>query len=241
MPSENKAKALEIYLEHQGNITNRKIAELLGEKEKTISAWKSRGKWKEVLQNNECSTTDKSVVLQEKKCSTTKHGAPPGNKNAAGHGAPKGNKNAVGNRGGPPKHNTNAATHHLYSKVIPIDDLDLFEAAGEIDSLAYELQVARYKVNRLIREQQNREMLGVMGGPDGAENFRLKDDFYEQAIQKGLDIVRKIETQVQKQRLDEEKLALERRKVELAEKSVDDKDSDNDDVTIIDDIGDTDE
>jgi uncharacterized protein YjcR len=162
----------------------------------------------------------------EKGVHTKRHGAQPGNKNAVGHGAPKQNQNAVGNRGGPPKHNTNAATHHLYSKVIPIDDLDLFEAAGEIDSLAYELQVARYKVNRLIREQQNREMLGVMGGPDGAENFRLKDDFYEQAIQKGLDIVRKIEAQVQKQRLDEEKLALERRKVVVAEKKIASNDDD---------------
>lgn len=103
MASANKKRALEIFLEHKGNITNRKIAELLGEKEKTISAWKSREKWNVVLQNQECSTTKKTVVLQDKNCSTTvkKRGAPKGSQNSKGHGAPKGNKNAVGNRGGP--------------------------------------------------------------------------------------------------------------------------------------------
>lgn len=121
MASANKARALEIFLEHKGNITNRKIADILGEKEKTISAWKSRGKWNVVLQNDECSTTEKSVVLQNKNCSTTpkKRGAPLGSKNAKGHGAPKGNKNGLGNRGGPggmPR-NKNAVTTGEYETI----------------------------------------------------------------------------------------------------------------------------
>lgn len=80
----NRDKAFEIYIKHGGNIENRAIAEMLGEKEKTISNWKCRDEW--------------NVVLQSKEYSTTKErGGQPGNKNAVGHGGtgPPGNKNAV--------------------------------------------------------------------------------------------------------------------------------------------------
>ena len=50
----NRDKALEIYKAHEGNITNRAIAEMLSVPEKTISAWKSRDKWTHSV---ECSTT----------------------------------------------------------------------------------------------------------------------------------------------------------------------------------------
>jgi len=58
-------EAFELWKQHDGEITNRAIAEQLGVPEKTISAWKSRDKWNATLQNNDCSTTNK-------KCSTTK-------------------------------------------------------------------------------------------------------------------------------------------------------------------------
>lgn len=80
----NQDRAYEIYKEHDGNITNREIAAMLGEDEKVVAVWKSRGKW--------------NVVQQSKKSCTTKaKGGQPGNKNAVGHGGtgPPGNKNAV--------------------------------------------------------------------------------------------------------------------------------------------------
>ena len=80
----NQDRASEIYKEHDGNITNREIATILGEDEKVVAVWKSRGKW--------------NVVQQSKKSCTTKaKGGQPGNKNAVGHGGtgPPGNKNAV--------------------------------------------------------------------------------------------------------------------------------------------------
>lgn len=61
----NREKALQIWLEHGGNISNREIADMLGEKEKTISVWKLRDRWNEVLQNGDCRTTNDE-------CSTTK-------------------------------------------------------------------------------------------------------------------------------------------------------------------------
>lgn len=59
--SPNRDKAFEIYKDHGGNITNREIADMLDENEKTISNWKCRDKWNVVLQKNECSTTNKKV------------------------------------------------------------------------------------------------------------------------------------------------------------------------------------
>ncbi|RTQ92958.1 hypothetical protein EKG35_10455 [Lysinibacillus telephonicus] len=40
----NPDKAFEIYKEHDGNITNRTIAEMLGVSEKTIGSWKYKAK-----------------------------------------------------------------------------------------------------------------------------------------------------------------------------------------------------
>ena len=59
--SPNRDKAFEIYKDHDRNITNREIADMLDENEKTISNWKCRDKWNVVLQKNECSTTNKKV------------------------------------------------------------------------------------------------------------------------------------------------------------------------------------
>ena len=81
----NRDKALEIYREHDGKITNREIAAILGEDEKVVAVWKGRDKWQNVVQQS------------KKSCTTKKRGGQPGNKNAVGHGGtgPPGNKNAV--------------------------------------------------------------------------------------------------------------------------------------------------
>lgn len=116
MPRErnpNRDKAYKIWLEHNGDITNRQIAEMLGENEKVIAVWKQRDKWNVVQQSS------------NESCTTKKRGAPKGNKNAAGNGggAPPGNKNAVGNSGGAPPRNKNAVTTGEY-ETIWMDALD---------------------------------------------------------------------------------------------------------------------
>lgn len=95
----NRDKAKELWLEHGGKITNRRIAELLGIDEKKVAVWKQRDKWNVVQQLAESVVQqDEADVVQRKK----RKGAPVGNKNAVGNkgGAPKGNQNAKGNRGG---------------------------------------------------------------------------------------------------------------------------------------------
>ena len=69
--SPNRDKAFAIWQEHGGNITNRAIADLLGEDEKIIAVWKNRDKWNVVQQSSECCTTNdakpkKSIAKTEK-------------------------------------------------------------------------------------------------------------------------------------------------------------------------------
>ncbi|WP_333880375.1 phage terminase small subunit [Lysinibacillus capsici] len=115
----NRDKAFEIYIEHNGDITNRAIAEKLGVPEKTIGSWKSKSKdnWNEklngVLQTDERSTPNKA-------------------------GAPKGNNNAKGNRGNPnptpkfPKRNSIAEKHGFFSKFLPEETIEIMEAMNEL-------------------------------------------------------------------------------------------------------------
>ncbi|MBZ8125587.1 phage terminase small subunit [Bacillus thuringiensis] len=136
--SPDRNKAYEIFKEHNGDITNRKIAELLSTSEKTVSektlgGWKSKDGWIDklngVLHKNERSTPKKDTEYSKKK-----PGAPKGNKNAVNNrgGAKKGNKNAVGNPGGSaPLRNGNAATHGLYRKYLPQELYDLKEELEE--------------------------------------------------------------------------------------------------------------
>lgn len=109
--SPNRDKAYEIYKEHNGDIENRRIAELLGISEKSISGWKCKDKWEEQLNG----------VLQTKIRSTPKQ-----------HGGQLGNKNAVGNSGGAaPPRNKNAEKHGLFSKYLPPDALEIFDAVDQ--------------------------------------------------------------------------------------------------------------
>lgn len=98
--SPNRELAEKMYLESDGNILLKQIAEQLGVSDSQIRKWKNQDKWDDKLKSN---------VTNSKSNITKKGGAPKGNRNAAGHGAPKGNKNAVGNAGGgAPQRNTNA-------------------------------------------------------------------------------------------------------------------------------------
>lgn len=81
----NKDKAFEVYKNYNGNITPKKIAEMLNENVTNIRTWKSVDQW------------DVKLGFKRKK-----------------RGAPKKNKNAVGNNGGPPEGSLNAFKHGGY-------------------------------------------------------------------------------------------------------------------------------
>jgi uncharacterized protein YjcR len=166
MPRErnpNRDRAYQIWLEHNGNITNRQIAEMLGENEKVIAVWKQRDKWNVVQQS------------PDESCTTKKPGAPKGNKNAVGNrgGAPPGNKNAVGNSGGgAPLRNTNAVKtgeyQSLWMDALTPDQAEMLEridldpiqqADDEIRLLAWREREMMLRIRRLtegLTEKQRR-------------------------------------------------------------------------------------
>lgn len=65
----DREKALDLFLEHNGNITNRAIAQKLNANEKTVSVWKYRYKWKDKLgcsTDSESKTTTKENDMRKK-------------------------------------------------------------------------------------------------------------------------------------------------------------------------------
>ncbi|PHD69287.1 terminase [Bacillus toyonensis] len=158
-------KAFEIFKEHNGEITNRKIAELLSTSEKivsekTVGGWKTKDSWTQqldgVLRKNKRSTPSGKAEYSEK---NSKVGAPKGNQNAVGNPGNKnpkyGNKNAVGH--GPPKGNDNAVTHGLFRKIIPQDDeqaMDLLEEIENEDPLNMLFNMIRLKYFNILNSQR---------------------------------------------------------------------------------------
>ncbi len=125
----NREKAFEIYKKHNGNITNREIANILSEDEKVIAVWKSRDKWKVVQQSSES-------------CTTKKRGGQIGNKNAEGHGGT-----------GPPK-NKNAEKHGFFSRYLPEETFSIIQEIqqkSQLDILWENIQIAYAAI---IRAQQ---------------------------------------------------------------------------------------
>lgn len=117
--SPNRDRAFDIFKEHNGNIQNREIANILETPEKTISGWKVKDKWNEKL-NGVLQTKIRSTPKEKKK-----------------RGAPKGSKNALGNRGGHggPVGNKKAEKFGFFSKYLPEDTLEIIEAIDEKDPL----------------------------------------------------------------------------------------------------------
>lgn len=128
--SPDRAKSFEIYKEHNGDIENRRIAQMLGISEKTISGWKCKDAWESKLNR----------VLQSKKRSTPKErGGQPGNDNAVGHGAPE--------------HNKNAEKHGLFSKYLPEETFSIIQnmPTDPLDILWDQIQISYAAI---IRSQQ---------------------------------------------------------------------------------------
>jgi len=128
----DRDKAFELFKEHNGNITNREIANILNVPERTISVWKIRDSWNEKVN---CSTS-------KKECSTTKkkRGGQPGNKNAVGHGAPPKNKNAE--------------KHGFFSKYLPEETMNIIQEIQEKDPLDILWDNIQIQYAAIIRAQR---------------------------------------------------------------------------------------
>ncbi|EMF0114457.1 small subunit of terminase [Enterococcus hirae] len=132
-------EAFELFKKSNGTITNREISEKLSVPEKTISAWKSRDKWNEVLQKDECSTSNNH-------CSTTNKG-----------GAPIGNQNAKGNKGNsrasPPVGNKNALKTGEYETIfyetLSDEEKDIYSNLNNDPSFVLSEEIRLLKIRQL--------------------------------------------------------------------------------------------
>ena len=190
--SPNRDRAFEIYKEHDGNITNRAIADLLGEDEKVIAVWKNRDKW--------------NVVQQSKERCTTKEPRP--------HGAPKGNKNAVGNAGGAaPEGNLNAIKHgayqNIYAEFLPEDERELYEQMPAGADMDAEIKLLRLKIARLSNRQTT-FFYDMFGNKHAKE---LSDEDREAGILACTKQLEKLIRTQEQNKLQREKLELEKAKL----------------------------
>lgn len=136
-------QALEIFIERNGEVSNRELASFLDVPEKTISAWKFKDKWKDklngVLQSNERSTP------KNKGSTSNKGGAPVGNQNAVGNkgnskaSAPPGNKNAV----------TTGEHESIFLETMSDDEKDLYSAMSEDPFFVMTEEVRLLKIRQL--------------------------------------------------------------------------------------------
>lgn len=174
-------EAFKLFKKSNGTITNREISEKLSVPEKTISAWKSRDKWNEVLQKDECSTSNNH-------CSTTNKG-----------GAPIGNQNAVGNKGNsrasPPVGNKNALKTGEYETIffetLSDEEKDIYSSLNDDPSFVLSEEI------RLLKIRQLRMMKRIKEAESG-----LNDEEIDRLQQ-----LRKIKTPIEK---DGKKLEIKR-------------------------------
>lgn len=139
--SQNRDKAMQLWLESSKERRLKDIAAELGVSEELVRKWKNQDKW------------DK-VTLPKEKSNVAKH-----------RGGQPGNKNAVGNRGGAPKKNKNAEKHGAFSKVyldsLDEEELDLIASMddGEEFQLILQLQVFAVRERRIMKSiQRYREL-----------------------------------------------------------------------------------
>lgn len=143
----NRNKAFEIYKEHNGNIDLVEIASQLNISPGTVRGWKSKDSWNDKL------NTERSK---------RKKGGQPGNKNAEGHGGT-----------GPPE-NKNAEKYGFFSKYLPDETKEIFDAiehADPLDLLWHQIQIAYAAIVRAqriayVKDHQDRT-INKIGEKDG--------------------------------------------------------------------------
>lgn len=129
----NRNRAFEIYKEHNGNIDLVEIASQLNTSPGTIRGWKSKDSW-----NDKLNGTFRIFMERSKR----KKGGQPGNKNAEGHGGT-----------GPPG-NKNAEKYGFFSKYLPDETKEIFDAiehADPLDLLWHQIQIAYAAIVRAQR------------------------------------------------------------------------------------------
>lgn len=156
--SDKRAKAKEIYDEHNGQISNREIAGILDCSEKTVSGWKCKDNW---------SGNNRSTPNENDRSTPKKRGGQPDNQNAKG-------KN-LGNQ--------NARKHGLYSKYIPPELIEIIEEMPK-DPLDVVWQGVEIQYARVIHAQN---IMHVLDKEDKTTELTFKGDSLGYEIQQAWD------------------------------------------------------
>lgn len=167
-------EALDIFKQHDGDITNRAIADQLDVPEKTISAWKSRDKWNVVLQTNKCSTTNETTIN--------------GDAEEVVNDTPPKKEGRVKKRSGNPnpqnqftKRNRAAMIHGLRSKFLFDEQVEIMEALQDFDVvdqlwLQIELSFAAIiRAQKIMWVEDPFDHLKEVSGETSAEGFDKTD------------------------------------------------------------------
>lgn len=204
-----RQKTMEAWIESEGTLTAKALAEQFGVSENLVRKWKSQDKW----------------ILKLKK----PRGAPKGNQNAKGHGAPKGNSNGKGGTPG----NKNAQTHGAYAQpdmtVFSEDELEEVQEAYALDGALGELTARRIDLMKKIQAlEENPEEKYDTGGIDVVKkNSRQGSMVYweskfsrleklEVQYNRVLKNILKIHEEMQKDSREKMRIEIERERLELS-------------------------
>ena len=218
--SPSRDKALEIYKQHNGNITNREIASMLNEDEKVIAVWKSRDKWNKVVQQSEQSCTTNKIDAKKTRKASKKANSRLKKESYPLQARPN-NKNAV----------TTGEFESIFFDTLEDDEIKLVDSI-EIEKrnlLIHEIQLLTVRERRMLKRiavLKNKEMTlksyktGIERDADTDlkefESNLMQIQNIEEALtrvqekkQKAIDLLHKFD-------VDEAKLDLEVMKTELA-------------------------
>ena len=218
--SPSRDKALEIYKQHNGNITNREIASMLNEDEKVIAVWKSRDKWNQVVQQSEQSCTTNKIDAKKTRKASKKANSRLKKESYPLQARPN-NKNAV----------TTGEFESIFFDTLEDDEIKLVDSI-EIEKrnlLIHEIQLLTVRERRMLKriaDLKNKEITlkSYKTGIEKDADTDLKEfetalnqiQNIEEALtrvqekkQKAIDLLHKFD-------VDEAKLDLEVMKTELA-------------------------
>ena len=218
--SPSRDKALEIYKQHNGNITNREIASMLNEDEKVIAVWKSRDKWNKFVQQSEQSCTTNKIDAKKTRKASKKANSRLKKESYPLQARPN-NKNAV----------TTGEFESIFFDTLEDDEIKLVDSI-EIEKrnlLIHEIQLLTVRERRMLKriaDLKNKEITlkSYKTGIEKDADTDLKEfetalnqiQNIEEALtrvqekkQKAIDLLHKFD-------VDEAKLDLEVMKTELA-------------------------
>lgn len=168
----NRDKAYELYKRHNGDITNRAIAEQLGINEKKVAVWKQRDKWNVVQQS------ENNVVQQKKK--PAKQARSPSKtrqKQQKRSGNPRPSHKF-------PNHNSFQTKHSLYRKFLHAEQLEIMEATQDMEIPDYRWFHIQLTFSSIVRMQKfmavdsayvhlKEESGSSWGDGSGSESFKV--------------------------------------------------------------------